>query len=141
MTWPNGLCISVFMNHNQLITPKKKLQKNHRSSISILDHVKKILHNFQWNPPSKTRKRDDWTLKTSSCEISFWVLRHVSVAIVTYFNETAHTMKQETYVSWNIFHETYCVPWENVAQLQTMLSCFLSIQMERLQQTVWNIFP
>ncbi len=24
-----------------------------------------------------------------------------------YFNGTLHTMKQETYVSWNMFHETY----------------------------------
>ncbi len=42
--------------------------------------MKKILYNFQWNSPGKRRKRDDRTLKTS-CEISFWMLRHVSVAI------------------------------------------------------------
>ncbi len=46
--------------------------------------MKKILHNFQWNLPSKMRKRDDQTLKTSSYEILFWGLRRVSLAIVTY---------------------------------------------------------
>ncbi len=39
----------MFTNHYQLITIQKKLQKNHRSSISILGHMKKILCNFQWN--------------------------------------------------------------------------------------------
>ncbi len=79
-TW-NGM---VFTNHNQLITPQKKLRKNRTRLISILDHMKKILHNFQWNPPSKTLKRVDQTLKTSSCEVSFWALRRISVAIVTF---------------------------------------------------------
>ncbi len=78
-TW-NG---TMFTNHNQLITPQKKLQKNHRRSISILHGMKKILHNFHWNPPSKMRKGDLQTLKTSSCEILLWVLRPISVAIVT----------------------------------------------------------
>ncbi len=73
----------MFTNHNQLITPQKKLQKNRKSSISILGRMKKSLHNFQWNPPSKMQNRADRTLKTSSCEISFWALRRVSVAIVT----------------------------------------------------------
>ncbi len=35
---------TVFMNHNKLITPQKKLQKNRRCSMSILGHMKKILH-------------------------------------------------------------------------------------------------
>ncbi len=74
----------MFTNHNQLKTLQKKLQNNCRSSISLLGHMKKILHNFQWNPPCKTLKRDDRTLKTSSCEISFWALRRVSVTIVAY---------------------------------------------------------
>ncbi len=65
--------------------PQKKLQKNRRHSISILRHMKKILLNFQWNPPSKMRKPYDQTLKTSFCEILFWALRRVSVAIVTNF--------------------------------------------------------
>ncbi len=50
-------------------------------------------------------------------------------------------MKQETYVSYNMFHETYCVAWGNVAQLRTLLLCFSSIQMERIQQIAWNMFP
>ncbi len=54
------------------------------------------------------------------------------------FNVTMHIMKWETYVSWNIFN---CVACGNVAQLQTLLSCFSLIQMERLQQLAWNIFP
>ncbi len=51
-------------------------------------------------------------------EILVWYNKSV------YFNGTAHTMKQETYVSWNIFHETYCVAWGNVAQLQTFFLRF-----------------
>ncbi len=47
----------------------------------ILGHMKKILHNFQRNPPSKMRKQDDRTLKTASCEITLGTLRRVSVAI------------------------------------------------------------
>ncbi len=75
----------MFTNHNQQITQQKKLRKNRRHSISHLSHMKEILLNFQWHPPSKTRKPADQTLKTSSCEISFWALRRVCVAIVTFF--------------------------------------------------------
>ncbi len=55
-------------------------------SISILSRMKEILPNFQWNLPSKTREQDDQTLKTFCCEIMFWALRRVSVAIVTYYS-------------------------------------------------------
>ncbi len=90
-TW-NG---TMFTNHNQLITPQKKLQKNRRHSISLLRHMKKILLNFQWNPPSKMWKPDDQTLKTSSCEISFWALRRVSVVIVTYMKSEIRSMSKK----------------------------------------------
>ncbi len=50
------ICFIMFTNHNQLITPQKKLQKNRRHSISLLSCMKKILLNFQWNPLSETRK-------------------------------------------------------------------------------------
>ncbi len=65
---------------------QNKLRKNHTHSISILGYMKEILPNFQWDPPSKTRERDDQTLKSSCCEITFWALRRVSVAIVTNLN-------------------------------------------------------
>ncbi len=78
-TW-NG---TMFTNHNQRINATEKITKKSQEFNSILGRMKKILYNFQWNPPSKMRKRDDRTLKTFSCEISFWALRHVSVAIVT----------------------------------------------------------
>ncbi len=45
------------------------------------------------------------------------------------FNGTTNTMKQETYFTKLV----NCVACGNVAQLPT-LSCFLSIQMERIQQ-------
>ncbi len=48
--------------------------------------MKEILPNYQWNPPSKIRERDDQTLKTSCCEITLYTLRRVSVAIVTHIN-------------------------------------------------------
>ncbi len=72
----------MFTNHNQLKTPQKKLQKNRGRSFSILSRMKRMLHNFQWNPSSKTRKWADQTLKTSSCKVSFWVLKRVSLVIV-----------------------------------------------------------
>ncbi len=76
---------TIFTNHNQLIMSQEKLRKNRRHSISILSHMKKILLDFQWNPPSKTQKPADQTWKTTSYEISFWALRRVSVVIVTYY--------------------------------------------------------
>ncbi len=89
LTWNSAM----FTNHNQLITPLKKLQKNRWYSILIFRCMKKILLNFQWNPPTKTRKIAEQILKTSSCEISFWVLRHVSVAIVTNFKKLFNLIK------------------------------------------------
>ncbi len=81
-TW-NGI---MFMNHNRLITPQKKFQKRAGVDRSFEKNTP------QWNPPSKTWKGADQTLKTSSCEISFWVLRCISVAIVT-FREKISKMK------------------------------------------------
>ncbi len=44
---------TMFTNHNQLITPQKKLQKNRRSSISILGHMKKYSTIFNGIRPVK----------------------------------------------------------------------------------------
>ncbi len=75
---------TMFTNHNNhLVMSQNKLLKNCTRSISIFGRMKEIILNFQWNLPSKTWEWDDQTLKTSSCEITFQVLRHVSVAIVT----------------------------------------------------------
>ncbi len=83
---------TIFTNHNQLRTPQKKLQKNHRHSFLILGCMKKIFHNFQWNPLSKTRKRADQTLKTSSYEI----YRCVSLAIVTNCESVLEVLKKRS---------------------------------------------
>ncbi len=89
-------CLRIIINWERHRKNYKKITGIHcKHSFSILGHMKKILHNFQWTPPSETQKQADQTLKTSSCEISFWALRRVSLAIVTYFdwinkNHTIH---------------------------------------------------
>ncbi len=83
----------------------EKITKKSQHSISILGCMKKMHHNFQWNPPSKTGKQDDQILKASSCEISFWVLRSVSVAIVTFNQRVArNNLKTQTRNGSNKVH-------------------------------------
>ncbi len=57
-----------------------------------------------------------------------------------YFSMEQRTLwnKKRKFLEIYIMERINCIAWESVAQLQ-MLSCFSSIQMERLQQIPWNI--
>ncbi len=84
---------------------------------------------------------NQWNKLLETCCMKYEIFVRCNKSV--YFNDTAHTVKQETYMFLEIYFMKLinCVVWGNIAQLQTLLSSFLLIQMERLQQIVWNIFP
>ncbi len=65
--------------------------------------MKKLLHNFQWNPPSKKQKRADQTLQTSTREILFWVLKVRSHTCVLNANVNGYlAIRSVIRYSWTI---------------------------------------
>ncbi len=78
-------------------------------------------------------------------------LKHVEWNMKYLYDATNQYISMEERTLWNKKHIMFleicfmklinCVAWGNVTQLQTLLLCLSLIQMERIQQITWSMFP